>query len=381
MVKSKRALIPVVTGTAIVSIIAWLQGNGQAVAAPTASDGYSVSVFAQNPAGTSSPDSIAIDGNYVYVGYGNGTRSDGSDNLPTTVAQYATSGQLLQTFSVPGHNDGLRIDPTNNQVFALQNQDGNPSLTTINPTTGAEQTYSLPSINGGGGYDDLAFLNGQIFIDPSSPTLNNGVNQTPVLATLSLNGGQAAVTPVLSSDNQITAVNSATGQAEPFNLTDPDSLGITPNGALTIEGEGDQALFTVTNPGSPTQQQVSVLPHSGFTGDDSVYGPTTPSSLLVANSSSSSGAVYQISGPFVPGATYISSVSSTTGGSVGTLDSSGTLTPIASGLVSPHGLGFLPSSSTQSVPEADSALGTLAFGALGVGFMLRRQLKQQKLAG
>jgi len=376
MVKSKRASISLVAGTAIISVVAWLQGNGQAVAAVPTS-GYSVSVFAPNPAGTSSPDSVAIAGDNVFIGYGNGTKSDGSDGLPTTIGQYTTSGQLVQTFSVPGHNDGLRVDPTTNQVFALQNQDGNPSLTTIDPTTKAQQTYTLPSINGGGGYDDLAFLNGQIFIDPSSPTLNNGVNQTPVLATLSLSGGQAKVTPVLSSGTGLTAVNTATGQSVSFNLTDPDSLGITPSGALTIDGENDKALFTVTNPGT-TQQQVSVLPHSAFTADDNVYGSTASSRLLVANSSSTSGAVYQISGPFASGATYISSSS---GGAVGTLDSSGTLTPIASDLGSPHGLGFLPDSSTQSVPEPNSALGTLAFGALSVGIMLKRQLKQQKPAG
>jgi hypothetical protein len=118
------------------------------------------------------------------------------------------------------------------------------------------------------------------------------------------------------------------------------------------------------------------VPHPSFTADDNVYGPTTPSSLLVADSSSSSGAVYQISGPFVPGATYISSSS---GGAVGTLDS-GTLTPIVSGIRSPHGLGFLSNASTQSVPEPDSVLSTLAFGALGAGFMLRHQLQRQKLA-
>jgi len=371
MLNSKTALIHLVTSTAILSTVAWLQGNGQAaVAAPTASAGYNVSLFAPNPTGTSGTDSIAIDGNYVYVGYGDGTKSNGSDGLPSTVAQFTTSGQLLQTFSVPGHNDGLRIDPTTGQVYALLNQDGNSKLTTIDPATGTQETYTLPAVNGGGGYDDLTFLNGKLFIDPSSPTLNNGVNQTPVLATLSLSGGQATITPVLSSDNGLTAVNSATGQTVPFNLTDTDSLGVTPSGALTIDGENDKALFTVTNPGT-TQQQVSVLPHPSFTADDNVSGPTTPSSLLVATSSG----VYQISGPFVPGATYISSSSDR---AVGTLDPSGTLTPIVSGLASSSGLGFLPSSSTQSVPEPDSALGTLAFGALGICFMLRGQLKQQK---
>ncbi|MBV9389087.1 MAG: hypothetical protein JOZ78_21935 [Chroococcidiopsidaceae cyanobacterium CP_BM_ER_R8_30] len=376
MVKSKRASIPLVTGTAVLSLIAWLQGNGQAaVAAPTATTGYSVSLFASNPTGASQPDSIAISGNNVFVGYGNGTKSDGSDGLPTTIGEYTTSGQLVQTFSVPGHNDGLRIDPTTGQVFALQNQDGNPSLTTINPITGAEQTYALNSINGGGGYDDLAFQNGNIYVDAANPTFSGSVNNQPVLGTLSVSGGQATVTPVLSSDNGLTQLNTATGQTETFNLTDPDSLGFSSNGGLTIDGEGDKALYTITNLGTP-QQQVSVLPHPTFTADDNVVAPTTPSSLIIADTSG--GAVYQLSGPFAVGATYISSSS---GNSVGTLDPTGTLTAAVSGLGSPHGLGFLPNSSTQSVPEPNSALSILVFGALGAGFMLKRQLKRQNLAG
>lgn len=376
MVKSKRALIPLVTGTAILSVIAWMQGNGQAaVAAPTASAGYSASLFASNPTGASQPDSVAIAGNNVFVGYGNGTKSDGSDGLPTTIGEYTTSGQLVQTFSVPGHNDGLRVAPTTNQVFALQNQDGNPSLTIINPTAGTQQTYALNSINGGGGYDDLAFQNGQIYVDAANPTFSGSVNNQPVLGTLSVSGGQATVTPVLSSDNGLTQLNTATGQTEPFNLTDPDSLGFSSNGGLTIDGEGDKALYTITNLGTP-QQQVSVLPHPSFTADDNVVAPTTVSSLLIADTSG--GAVYQLSGPFATGASYISASS---GNAVGTLDTSGTLTAVISGLGSPHGLGFLPNASTQSVPEPDSALSTLAFGALGAGLILRRQLKRQNPAG
>jgi hypothetical protein len=132
--------------------------SGRAVADEiTATSGYSVSIFAQDPPNTSSPDSIALDGNKVYVGYGDRTKSDGSDGLPSTVAEFTTSGKLIRTFSVPGHNDGLRVNPSTHQVYALLNQDGNPKLTIINPITGAEKTYTLPSINGGGGYDDLVF--------------------------------------------------------------------------------------------------------------------------------------------------------------------------------------------------------------------------------
>lgn len=362
----KRVPKRLITGIAIISVTAWLQSSGQAVAAITAAPGYNVSVFAQNPANASSPDSIAVDGNNVYVGFGNGTKSDGSDNLPTTIAQYTTSGQLVNTFSVPGHNDGLRVDPITKLVYALQNQDGNPNLTTINSTTGVEQTYNLPSINGGGGYDDVFFLNGQTFIDAASPTLDsNGVNTNPVLATLKLNGSTATITPVLAGNT--TAVDSATGQTVNLNLTDPDSLGTTSNGALTITGEGDRNLVTVTNPGTP-QQQVSFVSHPDYVADDNIVAPNTPSDLLVADSTRPGGVVYRISGPFVSGTTYISAASN---GFVGSIDTtSGVTEPIASGLGSPHGLAF-----TQPVPEPNSLLGLVAFGVLGVGLRLKRQLR------
>ena len=334
---AKRVTKTLLAGTTILSILALLYKSGPAVAADiTAPSGYNVSVFAQNPPNTSQPDSVAVDGDKVYVGYGNGTKSDGSDGLSTTVAEYTKSGQLVKTFSVPGHNDGLRVNPITHQVYALLNQDGNPKLTIINPRTSFEQTYILPSINGGGGYDDLVFLNGQIFIDASEPTLDsNGVNINPVLATLTLRGGKATVTPVLFGNT--IAVDSATGQTISLNLTDPDSLGITPNGDLIIDGEADKNLVTVKNPGT-FRQQVSVVSHPDYVADDTVFPPKAESTLLVADTSG--GAVYQVSGPFDRGTAYIAAAS---GGFVGTLNlTNGATTPVFTGFGSPHGLAFLP---------------------------------------
>ncbi len=335
-ITGKRVTKTLLAGTTILSLLGWLYKCGPAVAADiTAPPGYNVSVFAQNPPNTSQPDSVAVDGDKVYVGYGNGTKSDGTDNLPTTVAEYTKSGQLVKTFSVPGHNDGLRVNPITHQVYALLNQDGNPKLTIIDPRTSFEQTYILPSINGGGGYDDLVFLNGQIFIDASEPTLDsNGVNTNPILATLTLRRGRATVTPVLYGNT--TAVDSATGQTITLNFTDPDSLGITPKGDLIIDGEADKNLITVKNPGT-SLQQVSVVSHPDYVADDTVFAPKAESTLLVADTSG--GAVYQITGPFDRGNAYISASSA---GYVGILNlTNGETTPVFTGFGSPHGLGFL----------------------------------------
>jgi hypothetical protein len=66
------------------------------------------------------------------------------------------------------------------------------------------------------------------------------------------------------------------------------------------------------------------------------FFPTAKTSLLVADSTG--GGVYQISGRFVPGTAYIAADSDN---SVGTFDTtSGTYSPIVTGLSGPHGLAF-----------------------------------------
>jgi len=296
---------------------------------------YNVTKFASSPVGASQPDSIDVYGDKVFIGYGNGTKSDGSDGKPTTIAEYTNKGQLVNTFSVPGHNDGLRVDSSSGKVFALLNQDGNPRLTIIDTTTSDQQTYTLPSINGGGGYDDIRFLNGETFLSASGPSLDsNGVNTNPVIGTLTISDSQATVTPVFSSSASL-------------NITDPDSLGTTPTGALVLEGGDDQKQLRITNSG--TEQQASlIVSHQGITLDDTVFAPSTPgSSLLVADTSGN--AVYKISGNFTPGEAY---TSSTNKGFVGSINSEdGSITPLVTGLKSPHGLAFLPNSNDYSVSE------------------------------
>ncbi len=333
---NKKVVRPLATGAAILSALLGLQSIGRADEIVT-NPGYRVSIFALNPPQASNPDSVAVDGNKVFIGYGDGTKSDGSDGLPSTVAQFTASGKLVRIFKVPGHNDGLRVNPTDHQVYALLNQDGNSRLTIINPKTGAEKTYDLPSVNGPkGGYDDLVFLNGQIFVTPSSPTLtSDGINPYPILATLSLTDDQAIVTPVLQGNT--AAVDSATGESITLNLKDPDSLGITPDGDLIITGENDRNVVVVKHPGC-SSQEVTVISHPEFVADDTIFAPATKSSLLVADDKDQ--AVYLIKGPFESGTAYISN---TTAGAVGTLDTTtGAFSSVLTGIPSPHGLGFLP---------------------------------------
>jgi hypothetical protein len=93
--------------------------------------GYSASLFAAGPAGATQPDSIVVDGLNVYVGYNNGAAKDGSSGS-STIALFTPTGPngtwaVARTWSVAGHNDGLKVDPTTHKVWALQNEDATPT--------------------------------------------------------------------------------------------------------------------------------------------------------------------------------------------------------------------------------------------------------------
>lgn len=80
--------------------------------AQSAASPYNLSVFALAPTGLSAPDSVAVLGDYVFVGYGDNHAPDGSDGLNSQVVQYRTDGSVVYTYTVPGHNDGVKIDPS-----------------------------------------------------------------------------------------------------------------------------------------------------------------------------------------------------------------------------------------------------------------------------
>ena len=148
------------------------------------------------------------------------------------------SGALQSTYSISGLVDGLkRVNPVTGMVWALQNNDGNATLSTINPFThvvsGPLSYASPPYIYGpasGRGYDDLAFLNGQVYLSYTNP-----VNPTDPVVQVLDNGntpsGTLTITTILTAQQ--------TGQTSPTNEPDIDSLKTTPNGELVLTTEGD----------------------------------------------------------------------------------------------------------------------------------------------
>ena len=92
---------------------------------------------------------------------------------------------VSHTWSIPGHTDGLKVDPSTHLVWSLQNEDANPTLVIINPATFATTKDTITSVNHGGGFDDIAFSGGKVFFTASNPS--NNPNTDPAVVQVTLN--------------------------------------------------------------------------------------------------------------------------------------------------------------------------------------------------
>jgi hypothetical protein len=181
------------------AILLFFAGYSAAKAGPLAQPPYRLSIFVKGENGNSQPDSLMVWRESVLVGYGNGVAKDGSDNKSSTIVQYSLIGKVQRSFSVKGHNDGLKLIGAN-ALWALQNEDANPNLVVIDLLSETQTKFSFPHpVVHGGGYDDLAVQNGHIFISASNPTLNaQHVKLFPaVLEVTSLAGGSVHLERVL----------------------------------------------------------------------------------------------------------------------------------------------------------------------------------------
>ena len=91
---------------------------------------YQVSVFATSIPGVDfAPDSIAVVDGFVFIGYGDNATTTGGGT--STIVEYTLSGEMVHTYTVPGHNDGIKVNPNTKLIWAMQNEDGNPNLVII----------------------------------------------------------------------------------------------------------------------------------------------------------------------------------------------------------------------------------------------------------
>ncbi len=303
---------------------------------------YKIGVFARGTSSYFNPDSVEVVGHFVYIGYQNKTAKDGTDKNTSSIVQYTLQGAVVQKFIVRGHCDGLRFDPYTHLLWATSNEDGNPRIVTIDPSTGSITSYVFPRTPHGGGYDDVAFVNGKAFIAASNPMLNKaGVNMFPAVDEITLSNGQALLTPVLfgnASARDITSDKRVT-----LNLTDPDSMTIDLEGNLVLDSQADSELVFLHHPGTSHQKVTRVLLRTQV--DDTIWIPTSEGHLLVVDASKN--ITYKVSIPdegFTPGSIYTEAPSdSSIPGIVGLVNlATGNITSVITGLGSPTGLAFIP---------------------------------------
>lgn len=232
---------PIVFAGIVIALIP-ASSRAQVVAVPP----YSVTTFATAPSGVSAPDSITFSSTNVFVGYGNGGAPDGSGGAMSNVIEYDFQGNMIHNFSnIVGHNDGLRYNPSDKSLWALQNEDGNTNLSIIDLKSGKQTIYQLGTGPHGGGYDDIDFNNKEIYISASAPTINP--NTAPAIVSLTLKGKKTVLTGILNGDASVT--NVITGMPETLNLQDPDSMIVDPLGELVMTSQGDGELIIVQHPG------------------------------------------------------------------------------------------------------------------------------------
>jgi len=336
---------------------------GTVPSAVTAANGYRVSVFAK-PAGSTKPDSIVQIGNSVYVAFGDDLNPDGtpgpSGASNVQIEQFDLSGNLLKTYQVPGHNDGLmRFD--DHTLWAMSNEDANAELVVIDLTSGTQHVYnpepaSLNASGGlpdGGGLDDMVRVNGVVYVSGSNPTVNatapcpvgtstpgcpNGVSVAPFAYALTLdpNGTTFALTPVATSSTSATDV--VTNAAGMLNMTDPDSEAVSPDGTtLIVDSQQDSELALVRSPGSSPTVTYLLLTSSGAVTavDDTRFVPSAATFLLVVDTSANM--IYRVDATYVAGTAFSAEPTAVSQLNMG----SGVLTPVVSGLGAPHGMAFI----------------------------------------
>lgn len=302
---------------------------------------YHVALFASSTSAYSGPDSLVVDGSNVFIDYQNTTAKDCTDKNSSTVVEYTMDGKVVNTFSIPGHSDGMRVDPTTHLLWTTSCEDGNPKFATIDPKSGTVTPYTFPVAPHGGGYDDLYFLNGKTFIAASAPKLNSsGNNLFPAVDEITLSKGKVVLTPILKGNAKATDNTTTPASTVTLNLTDPDSLSADDKGDLVLVSQGDSELIIIANPGP--QQKVSRIP-VGTQLDDTVWATSTHGSLLVSDGTT--GNTYWVkSDNFVAGTIYTETPNdSGVAGVLATVDpSTGIITPFAVGFGKPTGMLFVP---------------------------------------
>ncbi len=328
---------------------------------------YTIQVFAKAP-GALQPDDMVQMGSSVFVVCQDtnvnpdGTLKSGVTSAQAQVIQYDLKGNVQQTFNVPGHPDGM-VAYNSSTLWVSSNEDANPIITVINPSSNTLQSYTsdVAQLPHGGGLDDMKVINSVVYASASNPTTTAnpspnlapystdssgataqyGVNTGPALYAVSLNsdGKTFHSTPVLMSSTPATLLPGKTPVT--LNMTDTDSSMIDPSGDLVVASQQDSELVFVKNVGTATQS-VSVLPVTLYGNpwplDDTRWSPASGSSFMLVSDTPAQ-LIYRID----PATSFTANTafSSGQGTVLQTNTTTGAMTPIYVGMNNPHGLIFV----------------------------------------
>jgi predicted secreted protein len=321
-----------------------------------------VKTFAAAPTGASAPDSITIENGTFFVEYGNGADSTGAGGS-STIVQYDKAGNVEHTYTIAGSVDGLKYNPSTGQIWALQNQDGNSTLSLIDPVTHkvtGPLSFANPSPTSG--YDDVVFEGNKVFLSYTNP---NGTGD-PTLVQL-VNGdrphGLLLTTTILADG--ATGFDTVTGLTEVVPQSDPDSLKQAPNGDLLLTSGADGTIIDVQNPGKANQAvaftKIKNIPAGsvGNAGLDDVIKPSATAGTFYLTDTKTN-KVYSFHATGLNTNDYYVSLGSD--GAFGQVDpTTGIFTPLVTAanagdlnFASPHGIVFVPDKNAPPQAHVDS---------------------------
>jgi hypothetical protein len=359
--KSFRILNLFAGGTAMMAAALVGAAGAQAQSA-TAMPPYALRAFPGTPpAGATQPDDLAVstDGKRLWVGYGNGVDTFGKGGPSNLVEYDIATGRALKNISIPGHLDGLKINPATGDVWATENEDGNPTLAVIDHESGAFKIYRFSPTLITGGFDDLVFVptsRGDSHLDKESAqdvfvvTSSQVDTTTPVIVRISgpLRATDTQVTPALPGA-PLSVWNVVTNQEETTDMIgDPDSMTLDPAGEFVLDNRSDHSLYIVRDPktqnpvlrvpltlgGTPVEVNDTIFTTSQTSGVSSTAG-----TIFITDTKAN--VIYVLTKPYFPSNEIYTAANVVN--EVGLVDlNTGVVTPIATGFQGVHGLAFSP---------------------------------------
>jgi len=358
----KSFRIPTVLACGTAMMAAALVGVvGAQAQSATAMSPYMLNVFPGTPpAGATQPDDLAVsaDGKRLWVGYGNGVDTTGKGGPSRLVEYDIATGRVLKNISIPGHLDGLKINPATGDVWATENEDGNPTLAVIDHESGAFRIFRFSPALITGGFDDLVFVSkrGDSHHDKDSSqevfvvTSSQVDTTTPVIVRISgpLRATDTQATPVLPGA-PLSVWNVVTNQEETTDMVgDPDSMTLDPAGELVLDNRSDDSLYIVRDPksqnpvlrvpltlgGAPVQVNDTI-----FTTSQTNDVSSTAGTIFITDTTAN--VIYVLTKPYFPSNEIYTAANVVN--QVGLVDlNTGVVTPIATGFQGVHGLAFSP---------------------------------------